>query len=85
MTDNQTHTNKKAQNVVQFEQSFNEIVQKIVLHRKDAKLTQEQVAKILQIDRRKIIALEAGIMDVDTMLKAADLLGINTKLNFEID
>ncbi len=85
MFENQTHTNDKVQNVVQFEQVFNKIVQKIVLHRKDAKLTQEQLAKILQIDRRKIIALEAGMMDVDTMLKAADLLGIDVKLNFEIN
>lgn len=85
MSENQIHTNNKVQNVVQFEQAFNQIVQKIVLHRKDAKLTQEQMAKILQTDRRKIIALEAGIMDVDTMLKAADLLGITTKLNYEID
>lgn len=60
-------------------------VQIIVQHRKQANLTQNELAEMLGIDRRKIMALEAGKFDLNTMLLASDILGININLNFEIE
>lgn len=78
-------TDKEVQNVVHFKHRAKQIVQIIVQHRKQANLTQSQLAEMLNIDRRKIIALEAGQFDLNTMLLASDLLGITITINFEID
>jgi len=79
------NTATKVQNIVHFKQTFVRIVEHIVQHRKQANLTQSQLAEILKIDRRKIIALEAGKIDLNTMLLASDILGININFNFEIE
>lgn len=75
----------EVQNIVHFKQKFKDIVQIIVHNRKQANLTQSQLAYMLGIDRRKIIDLEAGKFDLNTMLLASDILGISIKLNFEIE
>lgn len=82
--DNQMNTLEKVQNIVQFEEQHKAIVQLIEQHRKQANLTQAQLADMIKVDRRKLIALKAGAFDVKTLLLAADLLGIKTTLNFEI-
>jgi len=75
----------EVQNIVHFKEKAKQIVQIIVHNRKQANLTQSQLADILKIDRRKIIALEAGQFDLNTMLLTSDLLGITITVNFEID
>lgn len=75
----------EVQNIVHFKDMTKQIVQIIVQHRKQANLTQNELAEMLKIDRRKIIALEAGKFDLITMLLASDILGININLNFEIE
>lgn len=77
-------TDKEVQNLVQFKNKQKEIVQLIEQHRKQANLTQEQLADMIKSDRRKLISLKAGAFDVYTLLLAADLLGIKTTLDFEI-
>jgi len=75
----------EVQNIVHFKDMTKQIVQIIVQHRKQANLTQNELAEMLKIDRRKIIALETGKFDLITMLLASDILGININLNFEIE
>lgn len=75
----------EVQNIVHFNKKFQEIVQNIVQNRKQANLTQDQLAKIINVDRRKIISLESGQFDLITLLKASDLLGIKINLSYEIE
>ena len=77
------NTATKVQNIVHFKQTFVRIVEHIVQHRKQANLTQNELAEM--IDRRKIIDLEAGKFNLNTMLLTSDILGININLNFEIE
>ena len=79
------NTLTEVQNIVHFKDMTKQIVQLIVQHRKQANLTQNELAEMLGIDRRKIINLEAGKFDLITMLLASDILGININLNFEIE
>ena len=79
------NTLTEVQNIVHFKQTFVRIVEHIVQHRKQANLTQNELAEMLGIDRRKIIDLEAGKFDLNTMLLTSDILGININLNFEIE
>jgi len=75
----------EVQNIVYFNEKFKEIVHNIIQNRKQANLTQDQLSKIINVDRRKIISLEAGRFDLITLLKASDLLGIKIILSFEIE
>lgn len=79
------NTLTEVQNIVHFKESFKQILQNIVHNRKQANLTQTELADMLGIDRRKIIDLEAGKFDLNTMLLASDILGISIKLKFEIE
>lgn len=79
------NTLTEVQNIVHFKEKAKQIVQIIVQNRKQANLTQNQLAEMLKIDRRKIISLESGNFDLKTMLIASDLLGITVTINFEID
>lgn len=78
-------TLEKVQNIVHFKERAKQIVQIIVQNRKEANLTQNELAEMLKIDRRKIISLESGNFDLNIMLIASDLLGITVTINFEID
>lgn len=77
--------NEEVHNIVHFEQFKKDVVHKIVQHRKESGLSQFELAEIINVDRRKIINLEAGKFDLITMLLASDILGININLNFEIE
>lgn len=78
-------TEQEVQNIVHFKDMTKQVVQLIEQHRKQANLTQSQLAHMLNIDRRKIIDLEAGKVDFETLLKASDLLGIKIICKFEIE
>lgn len=71
-------------NKVQFIEQYNKIVQKIVQIRKSIPMTQNEVADWLKVDRRKIIALENGEINISLLLDYADKLSIEIKMNYEI-
>lgn len=77
--------NEEVHNIVHFEQFKKDVVHKIVQHRKESGLSQFELAEIINVDRRKIIDLEAGKVDFETLLKASDLLGIKIICKFEIE
>lgn len=87
MTESQRHTNENVQkavqdNVSQFKAAYNELLAEVVNRRKAAGLSQEAIAECLKVDRRKIIAVEAGEVKVGILLRYADLLDVETKLKF---
>lgn len=70
------------QNNVQFQNNFKEVVQKIVQIRKEAKFSQEFMAEWLNVDRRKIMALESGaLIDYDLLYRYADKFDIQLTIN----
>lgn len=77
--------NEEVHNVVHFKQSEKDVVQKVVQHRKESGLSQSKLSYLINVDRRKIIDLEAGKIDFETLLKASDLLGIKIICKFEIE
>jgi DNA-binding XRE family transcriptional regulator len=77
--------NEEVHNVVHFEQFEKDVVQKVVQHRKESGLSQSKLSELINVDRRKIIDLEAGKIDFETFLKASDLLGIKIICKFEIE
>ncbi len=60
-------------------------MRKVIQHRKESGLNQSKLAELINVDRRKIIDLEAGKVDFETLLKASDLLGIKIICKFEIE
>lgn len=73
--------NNSVQNIVQFKEQYNCIVQKIVQARKNAGLSQQFVAEWLNVDRRKIIQFEkANTFDIITLLLYSDKLSIEIEL-----
>ena len=82
MKDNEIE-NLKVQDSVLFNDSYRDVVQKIVQVRKEAGFTQQFIADWVGVDRRKIIALEtAETYDFDTLLKVADKLCVEISLNY---
>ncbi len=77
--------NEEVHNVVHFKQFEKDVVQLFVQHRKESGLSQSKLAELINIDRRKVIDLEAGKVDFETLLKASDLLGIKIICKFEIE
>jgi DNA-binding XRE family transcriptional regulator len=77
--------NEEVHNVVHFEQFEKDVLKKVVQHRKESGLSQSKLAELINVDRRKIIDLEAGKIDFETLLKASDLLGIKIICKFEIE
>lgn len=82
---NQIIENIDVQNIVHFKRVYNEIVQNLVQIRKEIPMTQEQVADWLNVDRRKIINLENGGINIPLLLTYADKLSIDVKLTFQIN
>ena len=77
--------NEEVHNVEHFKQFEKDVVQKVVQHRKESGLSQSKLSELINVDRRKIIDLEAGKIDFETFLKASDLLGIKIICKFEIE
>ena len=79
-TDVQESVQKEA-NITSIIESFNAIVQKIVYIRKQAGFSQYFMADWLEVDRRKIIALEAGEnLDIELLFNYAKMLDIDIDL-----
>jgi DNA-binding XRE family transcriptional regulator len=71
-------------NIVQFKDQYSKIVQKLVQIRKEIPMTQAEIAVWLNVDRRKIIDLENGGINISLMLDYAHKLSVDVKLTFEV-
>ena len=71
-------------NIVHFKEQYSKIVQELVQIRKSIPMTQMELADWLKVDRRKIIDLENGSINISLLLQYADKLSIDIKLNFTI-
>ncbi|MGV8130725.1 MAG: helix-turn-helix transcriptional regulator [Candidatus Pacearchaeota archaeon] len=74
----------EVQNIVQFKKQCTEIVNKLIEVRKSIPMTQEGMADWLKVDRRKVMALENGELNVLLLLNYAHLLSVDVKLTFEV-
>ena len=61
--------------MVQLQEKKNKIIQKCVHLRKENKETQSDLAKWINVDRRKIIKLEKGNFDLDLSCKILNWYG----------
>lgn len=64
---------------------YYDVLIEVAMIRKESGLSQSKLADLINVDRRKIIDLEAGKIDFETLLKASDLLGIKIICKFEIE
>jgi len=71
-------------NKVQFIEQYKKIVHEIVHIRKSIPMTQAEVSDWLKVDRRKIIALENGEINISLLLDYAEKLSIEINLNYKI-
>jgi len=71
-------------NVQRFRKVYIDILKEVIDIRKSIPMTQNEVADWLKVDRRKIIALENGEINISLLLEYADKLSIDIKLNYEI-
>lgn len=71
-------------NIVHFKQQYLKIVQQLVQIRKSIPMTQSEVADWLKVDRRKIIDIENGNINISLLLIYADKLSIDINLNYQL-
>jgi len=77
--------NEEVQNNVQkFRKAYTDILKEIISIRKSIPMTQAEVADWLKVDRRKIIALENGDINISLLLDYAEKLSIEINLNYKI-
>jgi DNA-binding XRE family transcriptional regulator len=79
------NTTEEVQNIAHFRKVSQDLVQKLVQIRKSIPMTQASMAEWLGVDRRKIIDLENGKMNVSLMLCYAEKLSVDIKLKFEVN
>ena len=72
-------------NLTRFKSTSMDLVQKLVQIRKSIPMTQASMADWLGVDRRKIIDLENGKMNVSLMLCYAEKLSVDIKLKFKVN
>lgn len=89
-----TNSIEKIKNKLHFNSDKNNLLEKcgyydilvlLIKTRKDAKLTQQFMADWLKVDRRKIMAIEDGEINISLLLRYADKLSIDVKLTFELN
>lgn len=76
---------EEVQNIVHFEQKYKDIVRNLVQIRKGIPMTQSQIADWLNVDRRKIMDLENGGVNILLLLRYADKLSVDIDVNFKIN
>lgn len=65
--------------------TFNEICKKLRVYRNDSKMTIDQVADWLKVDRRKIIALEnCERFDLELLCAYCDKFSIELELKYKV-
>lgn len=72
-------------NVQRFRKVYIDILKEVIDIRKSIPMTQNEVADWLKVDRRKIIALESGEVNVSLLLDYADKLSIDININYKIN
>lgn len=83
---NEQSTKPIVPNVVQFKAKYRAVVQQCVQAREQAGVTQEFLAEWLDIDRRKIIALEKfKKIDLQTLLLYADKFSVDLQIYFTVN
>lgn len=83
---NQDNIKLPVQNIEQLRAFYKAVVPKIVQARKESGASQELIAKMLNVDRREIMAIESNKKcSFKTLLLYADKMTINVKFNFEIN
>lgn len=86
MIENKLNKKNNVRNVAHFNLLYTEIVHKIVHTRKQANLTQENIAELINCDRRKIINIESlKKIDIETLLLYADKLSIDINISYEVN
>ena len=70
----------KVQNIEHFNETKSRMVQKCVQARRSGNMSQDFIAHWLGVDRRKIIAIESGNGDFETLLRYADKMSIDIKI-----
>ena len=73
----------EVQNLVQFNSVLSEIRTELIRLRNEAHLTQDDIAKRIGIDRRKVMELESGKIDVENLLKYCEVFDIEVTLTFK--
>jgi DNA-binding XRE family transcriptional regulator len=74
------------QNNVQYITFFKDAVKNIVQARADAGFSQEYMAKWIEVDRRKIAAIENGkLFDFELLIKYAEKLSIDFNIQLNIN
>ncbi len=63
-------------------ESCNKIVTDLIKIRKDAGFTQQFMSDWLNVSRKKLNEFESGNFDFDLMVKYADKLSVELKLNY---
>lgn len=76
--------NEEVQNIVHFKEQYLKIVHELVQIRKSIPMTQAELAGWLKVDRRKIIDLENGNINISLLLTYADKLSVDVKFNYII-
>lgn len=76
-------TPKQVTETLQIFKQCNDLVTLLIATRKDAKFTQEFMAKCLGVSRKKIYEFEKGKFDFELMCWYADKFSIDIKLIFE--
>jgi DNA-binding XRE family transcriptional regulator len=77
--------NEEVQNNVQkFRKAYTDILKEIISIRKSIPMTQAEVADWLKVDRRKIIALENGEINISLLLDYAEKLSIEINLYYTV-
>ena len=76
--------NIEVHNIVHFKTQYQAIVHELVQIRKAIPMTQAEVATWLKVDRRKIIDLEDGNINISLLLTYADKLSVDINFKYEI-
>jgi DNA-binding XRE family transcriptional regulator len=83
---NQDNIKLPVQNIEQLRAFYKAVVPKIVQARKQSGASQTLIAKMLNVDRREIIAIEAcKKCSFQTLLLYADKMDINIQINFTVN
>ncbi len=74
-------TKVEVRNIVHLKEFVQKNVQQLVDIRKEAGFSQEFIAEWLGVDRRKIMALESGSLDIELICLYADKLDVDIYFN----
>ena len=74
---------ENVQNLELLQEFVHYYVHKLIEIRKDAGFNQEFIAKWLNVDRRKIIALEGGQIDIVLLCRYAQKLDVDINFNIK--